>query len=322
MKVFVAGGTGAVGRRLIPLLVERGHSVAALTRHSESSNRLRGLGAEPVVADALDRGAVAAAIGQARPEVVVHELTALRGLRDFRHLDRTFALTNRLRVEGTDNLLAAAGDAGARRFVAQSFAGWPYAREGGAVKTEADPLDRTPPREARQSLAAIRHLERVVVEASGMEGLVLRYGGLYGPGTSLAPGGEQYQDLRRRRFPVVGSGAGVWSFVHVDDAAAATALAVERGAPGLYNIVDDDPAQVAEWLPELARSIGAPRPLHVPTWVGRLLAGEYVVAAMTEIRGASNAKAKRDLGWTLGHPSWRTGFASLARADASAQRAA
>jgi nucleoside-diphosphate-sugar epimerase len=322
MRVFVAGATGAVGRRLIPLLVERGHSVVALTRHSESANQLQGLGAEPAVADALDRQAVAAAVGRARPDVVIHELTALRGLRDFRHFDRTFAPTNRLRVEGTNNLLAAAHDAGAHRFVAQSFAGWPYAREGGAVKTEADPLDRTPPREARETLAAIRHLERAVLEEPGMEGLVLRYGGLYGPGTSLAPGGEQYQDLMQRRFPVIGSGAGVWSFVHVEDAAAATALAVERGAPGLYNIVDDDPAPVAEWLPELARSIGAPRPLHMPTWVGRLLAGEFVVAAMTEIRGASNAKAKRDLGWTLGYPSWRTGFANLAIAEATAGRAA
>jgi nucleoside-diphosphate-sugar epimerase len=322
MRVFVAGGTGAVGRCLIPPLVERGHSVIALTRHPESSNQLQGLGAEAAVADALDREAVAAAVGRARPDVVIHELTALSGLRDFRHFDRTFAPTNRLRVAGTDNLLAAARAAGARRFLAQSFAGWPYAREGGAVKSEADPLDPNPPRESRESLAAIRHLERAVLEAPGMEGLVLRYGGLYGPGTSLAPGGEQYRDLRRRRFPVIGSGAGVWSFVHVEDAAAATALAVERGAPGLYNIVDDDPAPVAEWLPQLARSIGAPRPRHVPTWVGRLLAGEYVVVAMTEIRGASNAKAKRDLGWTLGYPSWRTGFASLAKADATARRAA
>ena len=322
MRVLVAGGGGVVGQHLIPILVGRGHAVVALTRHAEKVGRLQGLGAEPAVADALDRDAISSAVTRARPEAVIHELTALKGLRDFRNFDRTFGPTNRLRTEGTDNLLAAARAAGAARFVAQSYAGWPYAREGGLVKTEEDPLDPTPPRRARQSLAAIRHLEAAVLQSPELEGLVLRYGSLYGPGTSVAPGGEQFEDLRRRRFPIVGSGAGVWSFVHVGDAAMATALAVERGAPGLYNIVDDDPAPVAEWLPALARAIGAPRPRRVPAWLGRLLGGEYVVTVMTEARGASNAKAKRDLGWTPSQPSWRGGFAALVAAGATDQPAA
>jgi nucleoside-diphosphate-sugar epimerase len=322
MRVFVAGGSGVVGQHLIPILVARGHSVVALTRRAERADQLQGLGAEPAVADALDRDAILAAVTRARPEVVIHELTALKGLGDFRHLDRTFGPTNRLRTEGTDNLLAAAMGAGSARFIAQSYAGWPFAREGGPVKREEDPLDPTPPREARQSLAAIRYLETAVLQSPDLEGLVLRYGGLYGPGTSVAPGGEQFEDLRRRRFPIVGSGAGVWSFVHVGDAAMATALAVERGAPGVYNIVDDDPAPVAEWLPELARAIGAPPPRHVPIWLGRLLGGEFVVTVMTEARGASNAKAKRDLGWAPSQPSWRGGFAALAAPGAMEQRAA
>ena len=322
MRVFLAGGGGVVWRHLIPILVARGHSVVALTRHDESAGLLRDLGAEPAVADAMDRDAIIAVVSRARPQVVIHELTALKGLRDFRHFDRTFELTNRLRVEGTDNLLAAARMAGAARFIAQSYAGWPYAREGGPVKTEEDPLDPNPPREARESLAALRHLESAVLQAPDIDGLVLRYGSLYGPGTSVAPGGEQFEDLRRRRFPIVGSGAGIWSFVHVDDAAMATALAVDGGAPGLYNIVDDDPAPVAEWLPALARALGAPRPRRVPTWLGRLLGGDYVVMVMTEARGASNAKAKRDLGWAPSHPSWRGGFATLAAAGEAAERAA
>jgi nucleoside-diphosphate-sugar epimerase len=311
MRIFVAGGSGAVGRRLIPVLVERGHAVVALTRHPAKVAELEALGASPAVADALDPAAVTAAVVQARPEVVIHELTALKGMRDFRHLDRSFAATNRLRTEGTDNLLVAARAAGARRFVAQSYAGWPYARVGGPAKSEEEPLDPNPPRGARETLAAIRHLETAVLAAPELEGVVLRYGGLYGPGTSLEPGGEQFEDLRRRRFPVVGSGAGIWSFLHVDDAAQATAQAVECGAPGLYNVVDDDPAPAAVWLPALARMIGAPSPLRLPAWLARLVAGEFVVAAMTEIRGASNAKARRELGWEPHHQSWRTGFATL-----------
>ena len=316
MDVFIAGGTGAVGRRLIPLLIESGHRVVALTRRPDRAAGLERLGATAAVADALDGAALTGAVVRVHPQVVIHELTALTGLRDFQHFDRTFAATNRLRTEGTDNLLAAARAAGAHRFVAQSYAGWPFARTGGPVKDEEAPLDPDPPRAARESLAAIRHLERAVVEAPGMEGLVLRYGGLYGPGTSLEPGGEQFEDLRRRRFPVVGSGGGIWSFVHVDDAARATALAVERGAPGLYNVVDDDPAPVIEWLPALAREIAAPPPRRVPAWLARLVAGGYVVAAMTEIRGASNAKARRELGWEPRYPSWRAGFAALAGSTA------
>jgi nucleoside-diphosphate-sugar epimerase len=321
MDVFVAGGTGAVGRRLIPLLVQSGHRVVALTRRPERAPDLERMGAVAAVADALDRDALGDAVTRAHPQVVVHELTALAGLRDFQHLDRSFAATNRLRTEGTDNLLAAARAAGASRFIAQSYAGWPYARTGGPVKSEDDPLDPDPPRRARQSLAAIRHLERAVLEAPGIAGLVLRYGGLYGPGTSLAPGGEQFQDLHRRRFPIVGRGGGVWSFVHVDDAAQATALAVDRGAPGLYNVVDDEPAPVATWLPALAWEISAPPPRRVPAWLARVAAGDYVVTAMTEVRGASNAKAKRELGWELMHPSWRRGFAALASGARSGPRA-
>lgn len=316
MRVFVAGGTGAVGRRLVPLLVSRGHTVVALTRDPARVGALAGMGAEPARADALDRTGLTAAVGRARPDVVVHELTALAGVSDFRHLDRSFAATNRLRVHGTDHLMAAAAAAGARRIVAQSYAGWPYERRGGMVKTEDDALDPNPPRGARETVAAIRHLEEAVLGAPpGIEGVVLRYGGLYGPGTSLAPGpsGEQVEAVRRRRFPIVGGGHGVWSFLHVDDAALATALAVERGAPGIYNVVDDDPAPVSEWLPALAREIGAPPPRRVPTWVGRALGGGWVAMVMTEARGASNARARRELGWPPLHPSWRSGFAALAR---------
>jgi nucleoside-diphosphate-sugar epimerase len=227
-----------------------------------------------------------------------------------RYFDRDFALTNRLRSEGTDHLLAAAQASGARRFVAQSFAGWPYARAGATVKSEEDPLDPDPPAAFRRTLAAIRHLEDAVLGAHGVDGVVLRYGAFYGPGTSLGEGGAHLETVRRRRFPIVGSGAGVWSFVHIDDAAAATAAAVERGAPGVYNVVDDEPAPVAEWLPALAAAHGAKPPLHVPAFVGRLVAGAHTVALMTEIRGASNAKARRELGWQPRYPSWREGFAA------------
>jgi 2-alkyl-3-oxoalkanoate reductase len=244
----------------------------------------------------------------ARPEVVVHELTALAQMTDFRRLDEGFALTNRLRTEGTDHLLAAARAAGARRFVAQSFAGWPFARVGGPVKTEDDPLDPDPPAQLRRTLDAIRHLEAAVLGAEGIEGVVLRYGGFYGPGTSAGEGGFMLEDLRRRRFPLVGAGTGVWSFVHIDDAATATVAAVERGAPGIYQIVDDDPAPVSEWLPALAAAIGARPPLRVPAWVARLAGGAHGVVLMTEARGASNAKARRELGWRPAWPSWRQGF--------------
>jgi len=276
---------------------------------SKESNRglVAELGAKPVVADALDPDQVAEAVGRANPEVIVHELTAI-GAVDMRHMDRDFAATNRLRTEGTDNLLAAARAAGARRLVAQSFAGWPFARLGGPVKTEEDPLDPDPPAKLRRTLDAIRHLEAAVLGAEGIEGVVLRYGGFYGPGTSAGVGGYLLDDLRRRRLPIVGAGTGVWSFIHIDDAAAATVAAVERGAPGLYQIVDDDPAPVSEWLPALAEAAGARPPRRVPVWAARLLAGEHGVILMTEIRGADNAKAKRELGWRPAYASWRQGF--------------
>jgi nucleoside-diphosphate-sugar epimerase len=264
------------------------------------------------VADALDPETVAQAVADAEPEAIVHQLTALSQSLDMRHFDRDFALTNRLRSEGTDHLLAAGRAVGVRRFVAQSFAGWPYARTGGAVKGEDDPFDPSPPAAMRATLAAIRHLEAAVTGADWTEGIVLRYGGFYGPGTSLEPGGEHFEQLRKRRFPLVGDGGGVWSFVQIADAADATVAAVERGRRGIYNVVDDEPAPVAEWLPVAAAAVGAKPPWRVPLWLGRLLGGEAAAVMMTGVRGASNAKAKRELGWTPAHPSWREGFAEAA----------
>jgi 2-alkyl-3-oxoalkanoate reductase len=311
MKVFVAGATGVLGRQLVPMLVDRGHEVIGMTRTDGKRDLLRSLGARPVVADALDAEAVAAAVGEAEPEVIVHELTAIPPTANPRRLDRDFALTNRLRTEGTDHLLSAARAAGTRRFIAQSFAGWPFARSGGPVKTEEDPLDPDPPGAMRPVLDAIRHLERAVTEATWIEGIVLRYGGFYGPGTTLQidPPGEYIEMIRKRRFPIIGNGGGVWSFIHIEDAAAATAIAVERGHPGLYNIVDDDPVRVSEWLPAAAASLGAKPPFRLPRWIGRLIAGEPVVAMVTEARGASNEKAKRELGWQPRHPSFREAVA-------------
>ena len=300
MRVFVAGASGAIGSRLVPKLVERGHEVVGSSRSPEKSDQLAALGAEPIVLDLLDPAAVRKAVTAARPEAIIHQATALSGLSDVKNPDRSFAQTNRLRTEGTDALLAAAREAGVGRFVAQSFAGWPYAREGGPVKTEDDPLDPTPVSTMRETLAAIRHLERAAVDAGGV---ALRYGGFYG-----SPEDAQLELVRKRRFPIVGDGGGVWSFVHLDDAAAATALALEQGATGIYNVVDDDPAPVSEWLPALAKAIGAKPPRRVPAGSPASLAGEAGVALMTEIRGASNAKAKRELGWTLLYPSWRQGF--------------
>ena len=309
MRILLAGATGALGSRLVPRLVDAGHDVVGVTRTPAKIAAIEALGARPVVADALDPDAVARAVAEAEPDAIVHQLTALSGPFDLRHFDRTFEATNRLRTAGTDHLLAAGRAVGVRRFVAQSFAGWPYGRSGGAVKTEEDPLDTEPVDAMRQTLEAIRHLERAVTGATWTTGIVLRYGSFYGPGTSFAPGGETVEMLRRRRYPIVGDGGGVWSFVHVDDAAEATALALEGGRAGIYNIVDDDPAPVAEWLPLAARAVGAPPPRHVPRLVGRLLAGEPAVVMMTEVRGASNAKAKRELGWQPRHASWRDGMA-------------
>jgi nucleoside-diphosphate-sugar epimerase len=280
-----------------------------MTRSPGKTSALRAVGAEPVVADALDAGAVMAAVGRTAPEVVVHELTAIPPMLDFRKIGQQFALTNRLRTDGTDHLLAAALATGAQRFVAQSFAGWPYARIGGPVKTEEDTLDTDPPAALRQTLEAIRYLEGKVTEVSGIEGVVLRYGGFYGPGNAIGGGGTLLDQVRHRRVPIVGGGTGVWSFIHIDDAARATLAAIERGKPGVYNIVDDDPAPVSAWLPALASTLGAKLPRHVPAWVARFLIGEQGVMFMTEVRGASNGKAKRELGWQPLWASWREGFA-------------
>ena len=266
MRIFVAGASGVIGRQLLPQLAAQGHQVTATTRSPGKTGLLRSLGAEPVVADGLDGAAVGEAVARAQPEVVIHQMTALSGPFSIRKFDKTFALTNRLRTEGTDHLLAAAVAAGARRFIAQSYGGWTGSREGGPVKTEEDPLDPAPPAAMRQSMAAIRHLEQVV-PAAPLEGIVLRYGSLYGPGAwdQLVP------VIRRGMFPVIGDGAGVWSFLHTSDAASATVAALDRGSPGLYNVADDEPAPVAEWLPFLAQEVGARPPRRVPVWLGRLL---------------------------------------------------
>jgi nucleoside-diphosphate-sugar epimerase len=309
MRVFVAGATGAIGKQLVPRLVAAGHEVHGMTRSEAKQAMLAELGAVPVVADALDPEQVAEAVAGAKPDVIVHELTSIGAL-DMRHFDRDFAVTNRLRTEGTDHLLSAGQAVGVRRFVAQSAIYGFYARTGGAVKSEEDPLDPSPPRESRESLAAVRHLEDAVLGARWTEGIVLRYGAFYGPGTSMAPGKEQFEMVRKRKFPLVGNGGGVWSFIHIADAADATAAAVDHGTRGIYNVVDDDPAPVAEWLPALAQELGAKQPMRVPRFVGRMFAGETGAAFMTEIRGASNAKAKRELAWRPAHPTWRQGFAA------------
>jgi len=315
MRVFVAGASGALGVQLVPKLVAAGHEVVGMTRTASKQDGLRALGAEPVVADALDPDAVARVVGEAEPEVIVHQLTALAGkmsLRDARHPDRSSMakMTNRLRTEGTDHLLAAGRAVGARRFVAQSFGAFRYARTGGPVQTEAEPLDPDPPGAMRPVVEALLYLEEAVTTIDWGEGLALRYGGFYGPGTStsLAPDAVMAGPIRKRRFPIVGDGGGVMSHVHIEDAAAATAIAVERGAPGIYYIVDDEPAPVREWLPVLARALDAKPPRRIPRWLARLAAGEMATLMMTEVRGASNAKAKRELGWQLRYPSWRLGF--------------
>jgi nucleoside-diphosphate-sugar epimerase len=313
MKVLVAGASGALGKQLVPRLVEDGHEVVGTTRSESKLGLLRELGATGVVADLLDPEQVARVVAEAEPDAIIHQLTALNRRFDIKHFDRTFEETNRLRTEGTDHLLAAGRAVGVKRFIAQSYAGWPAARTGGPVKTEEDPFDPAPPEAMGKSLEAIRYLESAVTGADWTEGIVLRYGGFYGPGTSLSSeGGEQLEVIRKRKFPVVGDGGGVWSFVHIEDAADATVAALTRGRRGVYNIVDDDPAPVAEWLPAAARAVGAPAPRHVPRWLGRIAAGESGVVMMTDVRGASNEKAKRELGWEPKHASWRDGFAEIA----------
>ena len=306
MRVFVTGATGALGRHLVPGLVAAGHQVTATTRTPGKVAQLRAAGAEPVVVDGLDREAVIAAVQAAAPEVIVHEMTALAGMRSFRNPDRLFAVTNELRTQGTDILLTAAEQAGASRVIAQGYAGpGPDKGSGGRLKTEEDPLDWRPVPSAVRASAAIRHVEKTVPLAAP-EGIVLRYGGFYGPGTSDA----LLDMVRKRQVPVIGGGAGVWSFIEITDAAAATIAAVGRGAPGVYNVVDNDPAPVTEWLPYLAKIIGAKPPLRVPAWLGRPLAGEFVVGQMTTSRGSSNEKARKELGWEPQYPSWREGFSA------------
>jgi nucleoside-diphosphate-sugar epimerase len=304
MKVLVAGASGAIGKQLVPRLVAAGHSVTGLTRSTAGAEAVRALGGEPAIADALDPEAVARAVAEVEPEAIVHELTSLSASLDMRHFDRDFALTNRLRTEGTDHLLSAAQAVGVSRFIAQSYAGWNYARTGGPVKSENDPLDAEPVAAFRGTLEAIRHLEEAVTGAEWTTGIVLRYGGFYGPGAH----DDQVRLVRKRLVPLVGGGTGYVSRVHVDDAANATVLAMEQKAQGVFNIVDDEPAPVSVWLPYLAECVGAKPPWRVPVWLARLLAGEMVAGVMTEGRGFSNAKAKRQLGWELRYPSWRQGF--------------
>jgi nucleoside-diphosphate-sugar epimerase len=304
MRVFVAGATGAIGRRLVPQLVARGHEVTGTTRTPDKAGELRALGACPVVIDGLDGVALGHAVAQAEPAAIVHQMTGLAATPDLRHFDRWFAATNQLRTKATRHLVAAAEAIGVRRLVVQSYTGWNNARTGGPIKTEDDPFDPYPAKAQRDSLAAIRFLERAVLEAP-LTGIVLRYGNFYGPGSSES----QVELVRARRLPVIGGGTGVWSWIHLDDAAAATVAALERGAArGIYNVVDDEPALVSEWLPYLAQVVGAKPPLRVPAWFGRLAAGDPVVRWMTQGRGASNEKAKRTLGWRPAWASWREGF--------------
>jgi 2-alkyl-3-oxoalkanoate reductase len=312
MRVFVAGATGAIGTRLVPQLVDRGHEVIGSSRSLEKAEQIRALGAEPVALDLLDGAAVRRAVLQTEPDAIIHQATALSDLNFSRNFDRTFAETNRLRTEGTDALLAAAREAKVDRFVAQSFASYRTAREGAWVKTEDDALDPAPPAKARESFAAMRRLEEAVTKAGG---IALRYGAFYG-----AANDGLVEPVRKRQYPIIGDGGGFVSFIHLDDAAAATVLALEHDGPGIFNIVDDEPAPVREWLPVLAEALGAGPPRHFPRWLARLVAGDVAVVMGTETRGASNGRAKRELGWKPRYPSWREGFAAVYSATAPAER--
>ena len=304
MRVLVAGASGAIGTRLVPQLIERGHEVIDTFRSPGNADRVRALGAEPVALDLLDARAVRGAVLDARPDAIVHQATALANAKFTRSLDRTFAMTNRLRTEGTDALLAAAKEAGVSRFVAQSFASFRYAREGGPVKTEDDPLDPTPPKNAGETYAAMAHLDNAVTDFGG---IALRYGGFYGAGND-----GLVEPVRKRQYPIIGSGGGMMSFIHLDDAAAATVLALDCDGPAVYNITDDEPAPARDWLPVLAAALGAKPPRHAPLWLGRLMAGDGLVI-MTESRGAANTKARKELDWTLRYPTWRDGFPAAYR---------
>ncbi|WP_434316882.1 NAD-dependent epimerase/dehydratase family protein [Leifsonia sp. P73] len=306
MRVFVAGGSGVLGRRLVPQLVARGHAVTASTTSSAKLGTIEAMGAAGVVMDGLDGASVGRAVASAEPEAIIHQMTAINpahaGKPDLKHPDKWFAGTNRLRTEGTDHLLAAAEAQGVTRFLAQGYASWNGLRAGGWVKTEADPLDLLPGTPAEPGMRAMKHVEDAV---TAFGGTVLRYGAFYGPGAT----DDQVELVRRRQYPLVGRGQGYSSWVHLDDAASATVLALEQGATGVFDIVDDDPAPASDWLPYLAQSAGAKPPLRIPVWLARIAAGEQAVIMMTEGRGFSNAKAKRELGWELRYPSWRQGFA-------------
>jgi nucleoside-diphosphate-sugar epimerase len=308
MRIFLAGATGAIGSRLLPLLVRAGHVVTGTTRILDKARSIRAAGAVPEVVNVLDAKEVLRVVKRAQPEVIIHQLTAIPRRFDFRRFGEEFAMTDRLRSQGTDHLLSAARAVGCRRFIAQSYGGWPYARTGTWVKTEEDPLVSSPEPAFRRSLDAILHLESAVLGESSVEGFVLRYGSFYGPGTSIGPGGSLLYDVLQRRVPIVGQGTGYWSFVHIDDAAAATLAAVPAGVPGIYNVADDEPAPVSQWLPYLAQAVGAKLPRHIPIWLARLAIGPHGVVMMTQIRGLSNQKAKRLLGWKLKWSSWRQGF--------------
>ena len=309
MKIFIAGASGAIGSQLVPRLVARGHEVVGTTRSVAKTGALRALGAEPVVVDALDPDSVADVVARAEPEVIVHQLSALNGPMKMRNVKRMAAATNRLRTEGTDHLLAAGRAVGVRKFVAQSN----YAlleRTGGPVVDESGRIDPNPPRDLAEGVAALRHVEDAVTGIAWADGIVLRYGGFYGPGTGIeaAPGAVMAELIRKRRFPIVGGGGGVWSMVHITDAASATVAAIERGKSGIYHVADDEPAPMREMVLELARVLGAKPPHRVPAWPVRLLAGKGAVGIMTQGRGISSEKIKRELGWTPQYPSWRTGF--------------
>jgi 2-alkyl-3-oxoalkanoate reductase len=308
MKIFLAGSTGVVGRHLLPLLVENKHDVVALIHTPQKGRIVEELGARPIVADVFKKDELFQAIQKTKPEIIIHQLTSLTSAGNFKKFDQEFALTNRFRTEVIDTMLEAARSSQARRFIAQSFCGWPYERKGGLVKTETDPLDPEPPKSFSKSLAAIRHLEQAVTTAANIEGFVMRYGIFYGPGTGISKDGAIVKTVQSRKLPIVGNGNGHWSFVHMKDVARATLAAITNGSPGIYNIVDDEPAPVKTWLPYLAEAVQAKPPRKLPVWLARLFIGDGGVSMMTKIRGGSNQKAKRELGWQPFYKSWRQGF--------------